>query len=102
MVTDFLVERFRAQRDTEAVIADPFVCTYGELLERWHDSGAELDQRQIGPGAIVGLEGEFSPNAIALFLALLERGAVVVMLSSAHRAGRQAKENIAQNEVHAV
>ena len=57
--------------------------TYEWLLQRialWHD---DLALRGVQPGAIVALEGDFSPNAVALLLALAKRAAITVPVSRA-------------------
>lgn len=98
MHTDFLTERFAQRADATAVIAPGARCTFRELralIDRWI---GEIDRKDLRPGAVVGLEGEFSPNSIALFLALAERGAILAPESRARRAGRAEREALAQVE----
>lgn len=101
MFTDFLIEGFAERRDDPAVLTPASRCTYGELLElvqRWHDA---LENEGVTAGTVVSLDAEFSPNAIAVFLALVERAAIVVPQSSASRAGRERKDEISETEVYA-
>ncbi len=101
MFVDFLTERFAEWATTPAVIAPASRCSFGELLElvgRW---GERLDGEGIRAGTVVALEGEFSPNTVALFLAFVARGAVVVPQSNTSRAGREEKDEIAQVEAYA-
>jgi long-chain acyl-CoA synthetase len=96
----FLIERFEERRDEPAVISPAGRCTFGELIElrgRW---GQELVSDGVSPGTVVGLEGDFTPNTIALFLALLDRAAIVVPQSNVSRLGREGKDEIAQVEAY--
>ena len=73
MAVEFLRERFAERADAPAVASPAGDATFGELLEAWNRWAGELDRRGLAAGAVVTLEGEFSPNAIALFFALAER-----------------------------
>lgn len=98
MFTDFLAERFAEQPDADAVIAPGARCTFAELLAlrtRWHE---ELERLGVAPGTVVALEGEFSPQAVALFLALVDRAAIVVPYSSLVRTGRAGRDDLAMVE----
>jgi acyl-CoA synthetase (AMP-forming)/AMP-acid ligase II len=100
MFTDFLAARFDAHADSLAVIAQNARCTYRELLGLWRNWLAEVERKGVAPGTVVALEGEFSPSSVALFLALVQRGAIVVPQSSASTAGRERKDEISQVEVY--
>jgi long-chain acyl-CoA synthetase len=101
MPVAFLKDRFWQYGDAPAVASPAGDATYAELLRAWDFWFEQLDAHAIGAGTVVGLEGEFSPNAIALFLALVERRAVVVPQTAATRAGRGRKDEIAQVEAYA-
>lgn len=101
MPVDFLRERFRSYGNARAVASPAGTATYDELLEAWDSWRVRLDAHGIASGSIVGLEGEFSPNAIALFFALVERCAVVVPQTAATQAGRARKDEIAEIEAYA-
>jgi long-chain acyl-CoA synthetase len=96
MSLEFIAERFEEFGEEPAVVAPVGKSSYAELLGLWRDWGRELERRNLGAGAVVGLEGEFSPNSIALFLALIERGAICVPQSNVSRAGRELKDDIAE------
>jgi long-chain acyl-CoA synthetase len=97
---DFFVERFEEFAASPAIVASAGTCTYGELLERWHHWRGELEREEVAPGTVVGLEGEFSANSAAIFLALVERAAIVVPQSNASRPGRERKDDIAEVEAY--
>jgi acyl-coenzyme A synthetase/AMP-(fatty) acid ligase len=96
MFVDFLIERFGEEGDGLAVVAPAARCSFGELAELVRRWTAELERRRIGVGSVVGLEGEFAPNAVALFLALAGRGAIVAPQSSASRVERERKDELAE------
>lgn len=82
MHIDFLRERFAAAADREALIWRDRVYTYGWLLGELDRLGAELETLGVARGAVVGIEADFSPRAVALLLALIERNAILVPLTS--------------------
>jgi len=98
MLTRFLMDRFQARADAPAVIAPSARCSFGGLVaevDRWAE---ELDRQDLRPGTVVGIEGEFSPSSIGVFLALAERGAVIVPQRNDSRIGRDDREALAQLE----
>jgi long-chain acyl-CoA synthetase len=98
--TDFLTERFAERGNEPAVLSPTERCSYAELLDRVRKWGERLETDGIEPGAVVALEGEFSPNAIALFLALVARATIVVPQSNTSRAGRERKDEISEVEAY--
>jgi long-chain acyl-CoA synthetase len=82
MFIDFLFEVFRQNADSEAVIWHDQRFTYRELLERTNHWRAYLQENRIATGTVVAIEADFSPNAIALMLALIENGCIAVPLTS--------------------
>lgn len=102
MFARFLLERFETRPDATAVIAPNGRCTFGELLELCGHWSAELDRHDVGPGAVVGLRGDFSPNAIALFLALADRGAILVPQGNDPRLRHEDRDEVAQLEVRCL
>ena len=80
-MTDFLLERFAQAADEAAVVFQDRTTRYGELrslIARW-DGVIERDG--IRAGDVIAYIGDFSPNTIALTLALAGRGCVLVPLS---------------------
>jgi acyl-coenzyme A synthetase/AMP-(fatty) acid ligase len=79
----WLFERLRGWRDQEALLGWEDAASYGDLLDgmaRWHDCLAAMG---VQPGQVVAFEGDYSAQTVALVLALLERGCIVVPLASA-------------------
>jgi long-chain acyl-CoA synthetase len=85
----WLFERMDEWRHHPALVWRDTPVTYGELLERSRELEGELQRRAVSPGDVVLVEGDFSPNAVALVLALIRYRAVAVpitRLSRPHRA----------------
>jgi long-chain acyl-CoA synthetase len=79
---DFLRERFAAASEREALIWRDRAYSYAWLLEELDRLTTELDKLDVARGAVVGIEADFSPRAVALLLALIERNAILVPLTS--------------------
>ncbi len=88
MTITWLFERMAQYGDQTAIVWRDRPYSYADLLgraQRWLD---DLRQQDVGPGQVVALEGDYSPNACALMLALIELQAVVVPLTRAVRMHR--------------
>src|SRR5438874_10043240 len=82
MFIDFLLDVFRQNAESEALIWHDPTCAYGNLLDwtkYWH---SYLRANRIAAGTVTAVEADFSPNAIALILALIESGCIAVPLTS--------------------
>ena len=86
---DFLLETFAANRERDALVWRDAAVGYGWLLERVQDWRDRLEAEAIRAGTVVAVEGDFSPNAVAVFLALAARGGIVVPLTSSVAAKRE-------------
>lgn len=100
MFTDFLDEPWGEHPDRPAVISPAGRCSFAELIELRRHWASELERLEVGPGTVVGLDGDFTPQTIALFFALLDRAAIVVPQGEATRRGRQEMDEIAQVEAY--
>lgn len=78
---DFLREVFAERRREEAFVHRGTSYSYDWLLTRIETDAARLAALGVEPGAVVMLHGDFSPHALATFLALTERGNVIAPLS---------------------
>jgi acyl-coenzyme A synthetase/AMP-(fatty) acid ligase len=98
MYIDFLLDGFCAGQINNAVIWCDRTFSYGWMLRavrHWLDV---LDENEVAAGSVVSLEAEFSPNAIALLLALVERGCIIVPLTPSVEAKKSEFREIAQVE----
>ena len=99
MHCDFLTAAFAERSDTDAVIWNDHAVSYAALnalIERWSN---ELDARDVRTGTIAVLDATYSPNAVALFIALVDRGCIVVPLTSLPASEYAQVVEIAQAEV---
>jgi long-chain acyl-CoA synthetase len=87
-----------ANLEREAIVWRGKSYTYRWLDENWRLWSERLESAALGQQAVVVLEADFSPAAIAAFLALIERGCVVVPLLRSTRGDRQRIYRIAQAE----
>jgi acyl-CoA synthetase (AMP-forming)/AMP-acid ligase II len=94
---DWLLARMRLQGDAPAVGMAHVTVTYSGLLARIGAWRRRLEAAGVGCGTVTSLEGEYGPEAVAVFLALASRGAVIVPLSSDSR--RQADALLDTGEV---
>ena len=95
MFIDFLLDTFHQNADAEAVIWRDCAFLYGDLLERINHWRNYLSDHGIESGAVTAVEADFSPNAIALMLALIENGCITVPLTSSVSASKTEFMNIA-------
>jgi long-chain acyl-CoA synthetase len=82
MHVDFLLERFRAAGNAPAIVWRDQVVNYAWLAEETMRMQGLLAERGVPAGAVAGVEADFSPRAVALLLALIERGAIIVPLTT--------------------
>ncbi len=95
---DFLLERFAEDPPRDALVWRDRVFDYRWLLERIGYWRAEAERQLAGRQPVVILEGDYSPNALALMLALVRHGCVVVPLTEPSPARREEYAEIAQGE----
>ncbi len=99
MTIDFLRVVFAAHAGDPAIVWREREWTYGWLLsavDRWREWLA--GRPGFAPGQVVSLEADFSPNAVALLLALVEGGAVVVPMTDSVEAKKPRFREIAEVE----
>jgi acyl-coenzyme A synthetase/AMP-(fatty) acid ligase len=96
MILDFLRDNFHRRADQEALVWCDESYTYGWLLDRWDDWRATLRKDGVSPGTVVCLHADFTPHAVALWLALVEAQCILVPVTTA--TFRQELLNIAQVE----
>ena len=97
MHIDFFLERLRANPDHEAMIWRDKAYTYRDFLETIERDRVEL-RNQIQEPQVVSLEADFSPQAAALLLALIDLDCVVVPLVAGLGAQKEEYKDIAETE----
>ncbi len=99
MFIDFLNEVFQKYSDDTWMIWKDTECSYGSLRQQVLEWGNTIEGHGISPGDVVALTGDFSPSSVAAFLALIERGCVVVPLVASVAARRDALLAVSQANV---
>ena len=98
MHIDFLRKRFKDASDRDALVWNGTAYTYAYLLEHIDRWIAELEEHDVAAGSVVSVEADFSPRAIALMLALIEKSGVFVPLSSSIESKKPTFRDVAQVE----
>jgi acyl-CoA synthetase (AMP-forming)/AMP-acid ligase II len=96
MAIEFLLERFRRHAGDEAIVYRDRSLTFQDLLDGIAQARADHAAHGIGPGSVVALEADFSPQGIAHLLGLLGSGAVVVPLAPTSLTRHEEFRRIAQ------
>lgn len=99
MFIDFLITVFQEHKNQDALVWKDEIYSYGWLFERVQEWRDRIRAEAIEPGAVAILEADFSPNAVALFLALIEHACVLVPLTSSVATKKSEFIKIAQGEV---
>jgi long-chain acyl-CoA synthetase len=99
MHVDFLLEIFEQNLENDAIVWQNKAFSFRWLIENIEFWNQEITSRKIDRGAVIILEGDFSPNSVALLLALIEHSCIVVPLTARNQAVRKEYAEIAQGEV---
>jgi long-chain acyl-CoA synthetase len=74
----FLIDRFEQHTDDTCIIWHGTDISYGEMLQKINDATKYLAVNGINNGMVVSVTGDFTPNAIALILALIQNRNIIV------------------------
>ena len=99
MSIDFLLDVWLAHSATEAIISKDQSYSYGWLLDRCRYWQQRIAAEQIERGTVTVLIGDFSPDSIALFVALAGHGNILVPLTWSTREKNAHFVDLAQAEV---
>ena len=99
MFVDFLFEIFKNNQGKDAIVWRDTVYSYGWLLKTSEEWLSYLKKKAIKSGSVVSLEADFSPNTMALILALIEHRCITVPPTSSVEAKKPEFHRIAQVEV---
>ena len=98
MNIDFFLNVFHENFSGDAIIWKNHAYSYEWLTKRinyWEDI---LTNTTIKPGEVIIIEGDFSPNSIALFLVLIKNNLILVPLTKSVKHNRDEFIRIAQGE----
>ena len=99
MHIDFLKEIFNQNENKDAIVWRDEAYSYGWLLARLNEWQETIEREKLRQGTVAALEADFSPNSVALFLALIDSGCVVVPLTNSVEAKKTEFLHIAQGEL---
>ena len=99
MSLDFLKDRFAENPRGDALVWRGQAFDYRWLLERIEHWQSELLRKAVSPQSVVMLQAEYSPNSVALWLALMSNGSIVVPLEDRSDIRKDEYRRIAQAEV---
>jgi long-chain acyl-CoA synthetase len=80
MHLDFLIQVFKKNLQKNSIIWKNQNFSYQWLIDRIIYWEKTIDNYSLQTGSVVVLEGDFSPNAIALLLALIQKSCIIVPL----------------------
>lgn len=98
MAIDFLLERFKENAGKPAVIWQDTTIDYGTLLDKYERASRFLSQNGIKAGEVVSLTGDFTPNTIAILLALIDNRNIIVPFNYPVKESENVKFEIAEIE----
>ncbi|OQY50376.1 MAG: long-chain fatty acid--CoA ligase [Candidatus Parabeggiatoa sp. nov. 2] len=99
MLIDFLLAVFEKNNEKNAIVWKDKTYSYAWLLERINYWQNRIQSENIEKGKVVVLEADFSPNSIALFLALMEHACILVPLTRSIESQQAEFIEIAQAEI---
>ncbi len=102
MTIQFLKDTFVQNQGKDAIVWKNSVYDYGWLIDRLAHWESELARLRVKAGSVVALEADFSPNTVALLLALTQRGASLVPLTAAVSGRKDELKALSQVEVSFV
>jgi len=87
MSVKFLLDVFNDHRQDDAIIWHGRSFSYGWLIEAIESWQKYLAENSVKSGDVVSLETDYSPNCIALLLAMIANGCIIVPLSALSESG---------------
>ncbi|TDL48494.1 long-chain fatty acid--CoA ligase [Paenibacillus dendritiformis] len=81
MYVDFLINVFQNNKDKPMMVWKEKEYSYGWLLQRMEEWGVYVRARAVPKGSVVAIYGDYSPNSVALFLALIGHSCTIIPLT---------------------
>ena len=98
MYIDFIFNVFKDNKSNISIIWKGNKYSYKSLIKNIEKSILLIDSYRIKPGTVVALVGDFSPNSIALLLALIKKACIIVPLSGSKNTSEKQLFDIARVE----
>ena len=98
MYIDYIFNVFKENKSDISIIWKENKYSYKSLTKNIEKSILLIDSYRIKPGTVVALVGDFSPNSIALLLALIKKACIIVPLSGSTNTSEKQLFDIARVE----
>ncbi len=98
MLIDHLLNIIETNGELEVMVWKSKTYTYSWLSKAIKDWNNFLEVKKIKPGSVVMLQGDFSPNAVALLIALIKLNCIIIPLTTKNLVKREEYCEIAQAE----
>ena len=98
MILDFIFNVFDKNSNNDAIIWNDRKYSYKFLFNNIEKSQLYIDTNQIQPGTVIAIIGDYSPNSVALFLALIKHSCIIVPLIKQSNTSEATLFDIAQVE----
>jgi|HubBroStandDraft_5_1064220.scaffolds.fasta_scaffold00185_9 long-chain acyl-CoA synthetase len=99
MFVDFLLALFRDHAAKDAIVWNGQVCNYGWLNQRVSYWSEFIASHGVERGTVTAIEADFSPNSIALMLALIGQGCILVPMTASVEAKKPEFLEVAETEL---
>ena len=98
MYIDYIFNVFKENKSDISIIWKGNKYSYKSLIKNIEKSILLIDSYRIKPGTVVALVGDFSPNSVALLLALIKKACIIVPLSGSTNTSEKQLFDIARVE----
>lgn len=98
MFIDFFLDVFEKNEKASAIIWQNHIIKYNELSRLIYEWQNEIIAKNIKKGTVVAIDSEFSPNSVAIFLALIGNGCIVVPISNLSSPQKNAIIDLSQTQ----
>lgn len=99
MSIQFMIDVFGQNLDRDAIVWRGQCFSYNWLLDRVSYWQGVIQEEKVEKGTVTLIEADFSPNSIALFLALIEHQCILVPLTTTISEKKREFSGIAQGQV---
>jgi len=96
---DYFIEVFKENKKNDAIIWKDEIYNYEWLIEKYYYWQKLIDSKDIKTGQVVIIEADFSPNAVSLLLALIEKGCIIVPITKSVSSKREEFIIVAEGEI---
>jgi acyl-coenzyme A synthetase/AMP-(fatty) acid ligase len=95
---DFFLNQFEENKHKTAIIWNETVLSYADLLLKIKEAREFIKLNKIHTGKVISLTGDFTPNAIAILLALIENNNIIAPFNYPLKDSEYVKFKIAEVE----